>query len=128
MSLNSDQPSDPGGGQAASEPLSPPAQPDPTRDDDRDNAYVFERHVRIVEGDGSHTTGRINLCKRRCFVPEAKQVTARGNTVQCEDIEKGAAVAHRQGGERNVHKLAIHRQEQARAACGRGRFVKHSFT
>ena len=30
MSLNSDQPSDPGGGQAASEPLSPPAQPDPT--------------------------------------------------------------------------------------------------
>ncbi|HEX8915966.1 MAG TPA: type IIL restriction-modification enzyme MmeI, partial [Humisphaera sp.] len=51
-------------------------RPHPSRDDDRDNAYVFERHVRIAEGDGTTTTGRIDLYKRGCFVLEAKQGSA----------------------------------------------------
>ena len=48
-------------------------RPDPTRADERDNAYVFEKAVTFSEPDGSHTTGRIDLYKRACFVLEAKQ-------------------------------------------------------
>jgi hypothetical protein len=48
-------------------------RPDPTRPDDRDNAYVFERSVPMDDGDGHVTIGRIDLYKRGCFVLEAKQ-------------------------------------------------------
>ena len=48
-------------------------RPDPTRPDDRDNAYVFERSVTFRHGDGSSSVGRIDLYKRGCFVLEAKQ-------------------------------------------------------
>ena len=51
-------------------------RPDPSRPDDRDNAYVFERSVRFDDGDGIHSTGRIDLYKRGCFVLEAKQGSA----------------------------------------------------
>ncbi len=47
--------------------------PEPTRSDDRDNAYVFERSVPMDDGDGKTTVGRIDLYKRGCFVLEAKQ-------------------------------------------------------
>ena len=47
--------------------------PEPTRPDDRDNAYVFERAVPMDDGDGNTTIGRIDLYKRGCFVLEAKQ-------------------------------------------------------
>ncbi|HEX9923106.1 MAG TPA: DNA methyltransferase, partial [Anaerolineae bacterium] len=43
--------------------------PDPTRPDDEQNAYVFERSVPLSHG----STGRIDLYKRGCFVLEAKQ-------------------------------------------------------
>jgi hypothetical protein len=42
-------------------------RPDPARADDRGNAYVFEKPVTFLappSGDGSHTTGRIDLYKR----------------------------------------------------------------
>ena len=42
--------------------------PEPTRPDDRDNAYVFERSVPMDDGDGYTTVGRIDLYKRGCFV------------------------------------------------------------
>ncbi len=48
-------------------------RPEPTRPDDRDNAYVFERSVPMDDGDGKTTIGRIDLYKRGCFVLEAKQ-------------------------------------------------------
>src|SRR5688500_17946639 len=51
-------------------------RPDPTRPDDRDNAYVFERSVHFDHGDGTSSTGRIDLYKRGCFVLEAKQGSA----------------------------------------------------
>jgi hypothetical protein len=51
-------------------------RPDPTREDDRDNAYVFERTVRFDHNDGTHTTGRIDPYKRGCFVLEARQGSA----------------------------------------------------
>jgi hypothetical protein len=48
-------------------------EPNPTADDPAKNAYVFERDVTFDQGDGSTTTGRIDLYKRGCFVLEAKQ-------------------------------------------------------
>jgi hypothetical protein len=40
----------------------PPARPrpDPSRGDNRDNAYVFERNVHFAHGDGTSSTGRID--------------------------------------------------------------------
>jgi restriction-modification enzyme MmeI-like protein len=55
--------------------LRPPRrfQPDPSTANTADNAYVFERDVTFDQGDGTTTTGRIDLYKRGCFVLEAKQ-------------------------------------------------------
>lgn len=49
-------------------------QPDPARDDTRDNAYVFERRVLFHHGDGSESSGFIDLYRRGNFVLEAKKV------------------------------------------------------
>ncbi len=48
-------------------------RPDPSRADDAENAYVFERNVTFQNPDGSTSPGRIDLYKRGCFVLEAKQ-------------------------------------------------------
>jgi hypothetical protein len=48
-------------------------RPEPTRADDGENAYVFERAVKFDNGDGTHSTGRIDLYKRGSFVLETKQ-------------------------------------------------------
>jgi len=49
------------------------ARPEPTRPDDEENAYVFERAVTFQNPDGSNSPGRIDLYRRACFVLEAKQ-------------------------------------------------------
>ena len=49
-------------------------QPDPAREDTRDNAYVFERRVRFRHGDGSESPGFIDLYRRGHFVLEAKKI------------------------------------------------------
>ena len=51
-------------------------RPDPSGADTRDHAYVFERAVTFVDGDGTTSAGRIDLYKRGCFVLEAKQGAA----------------------------------------------------
>lgn len=48
------------------------AQPERSRDDLRDNAYVFERRVTEVFAEGGDTKRWIDLYKRGCFVCEAK--------------------------------------------------------
>ena len=48
--------------------------PDPARDDTRDNAYVFERHITFAHGDGSRTAGFIDCYRRGHFVLEAKRI------------------------------------------------------
>jgi hypothetical protein len=48
-------------------------RPDPSKANDADNAYVFERAVTFRYADGSTSAGRIDLYKRGCFVLEAKQ-------------------------------------------------------
>ncbi|MDZ7712844.1 MAG: type IIL restriction-modification enzyme MmeI [Rhodovibrio sp.] len=47
--------------------------PDPAIEETRENAYVFERRVEFDNGDGTRSSGWIDLYKRGCFVLEAKQ-------------------------------------------------------
>ena len=49
------------------------SQPEPTKADVSQNAYVFERDVTFQNPDGTTSIGRIDLYKRGCFVLEAKQ-------------------------------------------------------
>ena len=48
--------------------------PEPAQGDPRDNAYVFERRVGFVHGDGSESSGFIDCYKRGAFVLEAKKI------------------------------------------------------
>ncbi|MCU0836686.1 MAG: hypothetical protein MUC77_19995 [Chromatiaceae bacterium] len=48
-------------------------QPEPAREDTRDNAYCFERRVVFQHGDGTQSQGYIDLYRRACYVLEAKR-------------------------------------------------------
>ena len=48
-------------------------EPDPSREDTRDNAYVFERRVTFQHGNGSESYGFIDCYRREAFVLEAKK-------------------------------------------------------
>ena len=48
-------------------------RPDPTKQQELKNAYVFEKSVPEPHGEGKSTIRRIDLYKRGCFVLEAKQ-------------------------------------------------------
>ncbi len=56
-------------------------QPDPAREDTRDNAYVFERRVQFAHGDGGGSAGFIDCFKRGAFVLEAKKIKAAPSTL-----------------------------------------------
>ncbi len=74
------------------------ARPDPTKPDDAENAYVFERSVTFHHPDGSTSTGRIDLYKRACFVLEAKQgVEKREAEAALADATKAKAKAAKKG-------------------------------
>lgn len=74
------------------------ARPDPTRPDDADNAYVFERNVTFHHPDGTTSTGRIDLYKRGCYVLEAKQgVEKREAAEALADATKAKAKAAKKG-------------------------------
>ncbi len=60
-------------------------QPDPAREDTRDNVYVFERRVTLARGDGSSSEGRIDCYLRERFVLEAKKIRANSNTKGFDD-------------------------------------------
>ncbi len=49
------------------------AKPEPSKDDDALNKYVFERTLRVIHGDGSSSSNFVDCYKRGCFVLEAKQ-------------------------------------------------------
>jgi len=59
-------------------------RPEPTKPDEDENAYVFEKAVTFHHGDGTSSTGRIDLYKRGCFVLEAKQGSEQHNQTQPE--------------------------------------------
>ena len=73
-------------------------RPDPTRPDDTENAYVFERSVTFYHPDGTTSTGRIDLYKRACFVLEAKQGVERRERVEAlAEATKAKAKAAKKG-------------------------------
>ncbi|MFO0041003.1 MAG: class I SAM-dependent DNA methyltransferase [Pseudomonadota bacterium] len=49
-------------------------RPEPAGAEHRDNAYVFERGVTFRHGDGSSSSGRIDLYRRGAFVCECKRI------------------------------------------------------
>src|SRR5256885_461274 len=55
-------------------------RPKPAQADDAQNTYVFERAVTFDNGDGTTSTGRIDLYKRGSFVLEAKQGSERARS------------------------------------------------
>jgi hypothetical protein len=59
--------------------------PDPTKPVESENAYVFEKAVTFMHGDGSTSSGRIDLYKRECYVLEAKQ----GSDREKKDVGRG---------------------------------------
>lgn len=63
-------------------------RPEPTRADETQNAYVFEKSVTFHHGDGTTSSGRIDLYKRGSFVLEAKQGSDKANKEQAELITK----------------------------------------
>ena len=74
------------------------ARPDPTKPDDAENAYVFERSVTFHHPDGSTSTGRIDLYKRACYVLEAKQgVEKREQEAALSEAGKAKAKAAKKG-------------------------------
>ena len=48
-------------------------KPNPKTENDKDNAYVFEKTVKVIKDDGSSVSNFIDLYKRDCFVIETKQ-------------------------------------------------------
>lgn len=80
------------------------SRPEPTKAEEDENAYVFEKAVTFHHGDGTSSTGRIDLYKRGCFVLEAKQGSEQNNQPQPElttrtrrTRRKGTAVRGTQG-------------------------------
>lgn len=61
-------------------PDAPPGTSDPEQD-----AYVFERSVTFVHGDGSTSPGRIDFYRRGAFVCEGKKVTPGAQTRAFDD-------------------------------------------
>jgi len=49
--------------------------PEPTQPDEDRNTYVFEKAVKIGNGDGTETDGRLDLYRKGHFVLESKQGT-----------------------------------------------------
>ena len=51
--------------------------PEPSKADEDANTYTFEKAVKIGNGDGTESDGRIDLYRRGSFVLESKQGTER---------------------------------------------------
>ncbi len=48
-------------------------EPEPTEADESQNTYVFEKAVNLNNGDGTSSTGRVDLYRQKTFVLESKQ-------------------------------------------------------
>jgi len=93
------------------------ARPDPTRNDDRLNLYVFERTVVYPRAYGAVSTGRIDLYKRGCFVLEAKQGCDHNPATAPSTTRTRRGMAIRGGAywERTMREARIQAQTYARA-------------
>jgi hypothetical protein len=70
-------------------------RPDPATPDDAVNAYVFERAVTFLHGDGSTSAGRIDLYRRATFVLEAKQGVAPADPAAPAPLSDAVRAEHR---------------------------------
>ncbi len=59
-------------------------QPEPTEADESHNVYVFEKTVEFNNGDGTTSSGRVDLYRQGCFVLESKQGVERKAAEQAE--------------------------------------------
>lgn len=75
-------------------------EPEPTRPDDAENAYVFEKSVPEPHDAGRATVRRIDLYKSGCFVLEAKQ----GVEQEAEDEAKIRQALSPKGGKKPTKK------------------------
>lgn len=77
-------------------------RPDPSKEQNQYNDYVFERTVAFKHADGSETVGSIDLYRRGCFVMEGKQsakriAAARAHDALPEDARRIKAGTARRG-------------------------------
>ncbi|BCS51810.1 class I SAM-dependent DNA methyltransferase [Geobacter sp. SVR] len=100
-------------------------RPEPTRPDDRDNSYVFERSVTFRHGDGTTSAGRIDLYKQGHFVCEAKQgsdqpsekstLAVNEEGVRWQTTKRGTAVRGTKGWDLAMVKAKGQAEQYARA-------------
>ena len=55
-------------------------KPEPAHQDNAENAYTFERHVKMSQGDGSEANRFLDCYRRNAFVLEAKRVRSGTHT------------------------------------------------
>lgn len=85
-------------------------------------AYRFEYPVRLSGSDGSETTGRIDLYRKRCFVAEAKQSRQRGQPKEIlpagdPDDDAIGAPRGRRGADRGLDVMMLNAKRQAEQYC-----------
>lgn len=88
-------------------------RPDPTKPDDSENAYVFERTVTFQHGDGSTSPNYIDLYKRGCFVLEAKQGSDKGAAPLFPELAKKLKTGTAQRGTKGWDKAMQAAKNQA---------------
>jgi len=97
------------------------SRPKPTKADEDENAYVFEKAVTFHHGDGTTSTGRIDLYKRGSFVLEAKQGSEQHTQPQAGLIprtrrtRRGTAVRGTQGWDEAMMAARGQAEQYARA-------------
>lgn len=95
------------------------ARPEPARQENGENSYVFERTVTFHYGDGSSTPNYIDLYKRGCFVLEAKQGSEKVVTPLFPELakaqRKGTAVRGTHGWDKAMQAAKNQAERYARA-------------
>lgn len=97
-------------------------RPQPPTSDVEAVAYRFEYPVRLSGPDGSGTTGRIDLYRKRCFVAEAKQSRQRGQPKEIlpagdTDDDVIGAPRGRRGADRGLDVMMLNAKRQAEQYC-----------
>ncbi len=97
-------------------------RPQPPTSDVEAVAYRFEYPVKLSGSDGSGTTGRIDLYRKRCFVAEAKQSRQRGQPKEIlpagdPDDDAIGAPRGRRGADRGLDVMMLNAKRQAEQYC-----------
>ena len=71
--------------------------PEPTKPDESQNTYVFEKAVVFHNGDGTTSDGRVDLFREHCFVLESKQGVERKEAEMAVLAKKTKAKKFRSG-------------------------------